>query len=90
MNQLQIPNIKLGEVYDQRYMNSEVHYEALGKLQDFFGVNMPAHRHDGFFQIHFVTKGSIRVFLDDVKYGVITKQHKNDNTTIVFLELEND
>lgn len=68
MNQLQIPNIKLGEVYDQRYMNSEVHYEALGKLQDFFGVNMPAHRHDGFFQIHFVTKGSIRVFLDDVKY----------------------
>lgn len=68
MNQLQIPNIKLGEVYDQRYMNSEVHYEALGKLQDFFGVNMPAHRHDGFFQIHFVTRGSIRVFLDDVKY----------------------
>lgn len=68
MNQIQIPNIKLGEVYDQRYMNSDVHYEALGKLQDFFGVNMPAHRHDGFFQIHFVTKGSIRVFLDDVKY----------------------
>jgi AraC family transcriptional regulator, 4-hydroxyphenylacetate 3-monooxygenase operon regulatory protein len=68
MNQLQIPNIKLGEVYDQRYMDSEIHYEALGKLQDFFGVNMPAHRHDGFFQIHFVTRGSIRVFLDDVKY----------------------
>lgn len=68
MNQLQIPNIKLGEVYDQRYMNSEIHYEALGKLQDFFGVNMPVHRHDGFFQIHFVTKGSIRIFLDDVKY----------------------
>ncbi|WP_347455205.1 4-hydroxyphenylacetate catabolism regulatory protein HpaA [Acinetobacter thermotolerans] len=68
MNQLPIPNIKLGEVYDQRYMDSEVHYEALGKLQDFFGVNMPAHRHDGFFQIHFVTRGSIRIFLDDVKY----------------------
>ena len=31
-----------------------------------------------------------RIILDDVKYGVITKQHKNDNTTIVFLELEND
>lgn len=64
----QIPNIKLGEVYDQRYMDSEIHYEALGKLADFFGVNMPAHRHDGFFQLHFVTKGSIRIYLDDVKY----------------------
>ena len=68
MNQLQIPNIKLGEVYDQRYMHAEIHYESLGKLKDFFGVNMPAHRHDGFFQIHFVTKGSVRIFLDDVKY----------------------
>lgn len=68
MKQTPIPNIKLGEVYDQRYMESEIHYEALGKLADFFGVNMPAHRHDGFFQIHFVTKGSIRIFLDDVKY----------------------
>ncbi|OTG87407.1 4-hydroxyphenylacetate catabolism regulatory protein HpaA [Acinetobacter sp. ANC 4558] len=68
MNQIQIPNIKLGEVYDQRYMNSEIHYDAQGKLADFFGVNMPAHRHDGFFQIHFFTKGSIRIFLDDVKY----------------------
>lgn len=63
-----IPNIKLGEVYDQRYMNSEIHYDAQGKLADFFGVNMPAHRHDGFFQIHFFTKGSIRIFLDDIKY----------------------
>ncbi|QXW24886.1 4-hydroxyphenylacetate catabolism regulatory protein HpaA [Acinetobacter bouvetii] len=68
MNHMQIPNIKLGEVYDQRYMNSEIHYDAQGKLADFFGVNMPAHRHDGFFQIHFFTKGSIRIFLDDVKY----------------------
>lgn len=68
MKQTPIPNIKLGEVYDQRYTDSEIHYEALGKLADFFGVNMPAHRHDGFFQIHFVTKGSIRIFLDDVKY----------------------
>lgn len=68
MKQTPIPNIKLGEVYDQRYMESEIHYEALGKLADFFGVNMPAHRHDGFFQIHFVTTGSIHIFLDDVKY----------------------
>lgn len=65
---MQIPNIKLGEVYDQRYKDAEIHYEVLGKLADFFGVNVPAHRHDGFFQIHFVTKGAIRIFLDDVKY----------------------
>lgn len=68
MAQTNIPNIKLGEVYDQKYIHSEVHYEALEKLQEFFGLNMPAHRHDGFFQIHFLTQGSIRIFLDDVKY----------------------
>lgn len=47
---MQIPNIKLGEVYDQRYKDAEIHYEVLGKLADFFGVNVPAHRHDGFFR----------------------------------------
>ncbi|RYL27551.1 4-hydroxyphenylacetate catabolism regulatory protein HpaA [Acinetobacter piscicola] len=68
MSQSYIPNIKLGEVYDQKYINSDVYYEELVKLQEFFGLNVLAHRHDGYFQIHFVTKGSVRVFLDDVKY----------------------
>lgn len=63
-----IPNIDIGQVYDQRYADSEVHYEALGKLADFFGRNMPVHRHDRFFQVHYVKSGSVRVYLDDQRY----------------------
>lgn len=63
-----IPNIDIGQVYDQRYADSEVHYEELGKLADFFGRNMPVHRHDRFFQVHYVKSGSVRVYLDDQRY----------------------
>ncbi|WP_437882201.1 4-hydroxyphenylacetate catabolism regulatory protein HpaA [Pseudomonas sp. LRF_L74] len=63
-----IPNIDIGHVYDQRYADSDVHYEALGKLADFFGRNMPVHRHDRFFQVHYVKSGMVRVFLDDHRY----------------------
>nr|WP_174505957.1 4-hydroxyphenylacetate catabolism regulatory protein HpaA [Acinetobacter sp. Marseille-Q1620] len=63
-----IPNLHMVEVYDQRYVGEEIHYEAQAKLANFFGMNMPPHRHDRFFQIHFFTKGTVRVFLDDVKY----------------------
>ncbi|KIP98418.1 MULTISPECIES: 4-hydroxyphenylacetate catabolism regulatory protein HpaA [Pseudomonas] len=63
-----IPNIDIGQVYDQRYADSDVHYEALGKLADFFGRNMPVHRHDRFFQVHYVKSGTVRVFLDDQRY----------------------
>ena len=63
-----IPNINIGQVYDQRYADEDVHYEALGKLADFFGRNMPVHRHDRFFQVHYVTNGTARVYLDDRQY----------------------
>ncbi|MGG2396614.1 4-hydroxyphenylacetate catabolism regulatory protein HpaA [Pseudomonas sp. SH1-B] len=63
-----IPNIDIGQVYDQRYADAEVHYEALGKLADFFGRNMPAHRHDRFFQVHYISSGSVRVYLDEQGY----------------------
>ncbi|QLF93379.1 4-hydroxyphenylacetate catabolism regulatory protein HpaA [Pseudomonas sp. ABC1] len=63
-----IPNIDIGQVYDQRYADADVHYEALGKLADFFGRNMPVHRHDRFFQIHYVKSGAVRVYLDDQQY----------------------
>lgn len=68
MKEGMIPNLNIGLVYDQRYANSEIHYESLGKLAKFFGMQMPVHRHDRFFQLHFLTKGEIRIFLDDVKY----------------------
>ncbi|MCY1517026.1 4-hydroxyphenylacetate catabolism regulatory protein HpaA [compost metagenome] len=63
-----IPNIDIGQVYDLRYADSEVHYEELGKLADFFGRNMPVHRHDRFFQVHYVKSGSVRVYLDEQLY----------------------
>ena len=63
-----IPNIDIGQVYDQRYADAEVHYDALGKLADFFGRNMPVHRHDRFFQVHYVNSGVVRVYLDDQRY----------------------
>lgn len=67
-DQQPIPNINIGQVYDQRYADADVHYEALGKLADFFGRNMPVHRHDRFFQVHYVKSGMVRVYLDERRY----------------------
>ena len=63
-----IPNIDIGRVYDSRYEESDVHYEAFGKLAEFFGRNMPVHRHDRFFQVHFLASGQIRLYLEDQQY----------------------
>jgi len=63
-----IPNIHIGKVYDQRYAEADIHYEALSKLAGFFGRNMPAHHHDRFFQVHYVCNGEVRLFLDDRHY----------------------
>lgn len=63
-----IPNINIGQVYDQRYADSEVHYDKLGNLAGFFGRNMPVHRHDRFFQVHYVKSGVVRVYLDDQQF----------------------
>jgi AraC family 4-hydroxyphenylacetate 3-monooxygenase operon regulatory protein len=63
-----IPNIDIGKVYDQRYADAEVHYDALGSMADFFGRNMPAHRHDRFFQVHYVESGMVRVYLDERQF----------------------
>ncbi|MFJ4456145.1 4-hydroxyphenylacetate catabolism regulatory protein HpaA [Pseudomonas sp. NPDC089392] len=63
-----IPNINIGQVYDQRYSDSEVHYDRLGNLAGFFGRNMPVHRHDRFFQVHYVKSGTVRVYLDDQQF----------------------
>lgn len=63
-----IPNINIGQVYDQRYSDADVHYDRLGNLAGFFGRNMPVHRHDRFFQVHYVKSGAVRVYLDDQQY----------------------
>lgn len=63
-----IPNINIGQVYDQRYADAQVHYDKLSNLAGFFGRNMPVHRHDRFFQVHYVQSGAVRVYLDDRQY----------------------
>ncbi|AZP72523.1 4-hydroxyphenylacetate catabolism regulatory protein HpaA [Pseudomonas poae] len=63
-----IPNINIGQVYDQRYSDADIHYDRLSNLAGFFGRNMPVHRHDRFFQMHYVKNGAVRVYLDDQQY----------------------
>src|SRR3546814_16269790 len=63
-----IPNINIGQVYDQRYSDAEVHYDRLANLAGFFGRNMPVHRHDRFFQVLYVKSGAVLVYLDDHQY----------------------
>ncbi|MBN3560918.1 4-hydroxyphenylacetate catabolism regulatory protein HpaA [Aliamphritea spongicola] len=64
-----IPNIHIGQVYDQRYIEADIHYERLENLADFFGRNMPVHYHDRFYQLHVVLSGTVRVHLDEVSYS---------------------
>lgn len=63
-----IPNIDIGQVYDQHYVDAEIHYEQLEKLAGFFGRNMPVHYHDRFYQIHVVLSGTVHVHLDETTY----------------------
>jgi AraC family 4-hydroxyphenylacetate 3-monooxygenase operon regulatory protein len=63
-----IPNIVLGQVYDPRFADATVHYAPFGSLADFFGREPPAHRHDRFYQLHFVETGSLWLTLDEVRH----------------------
>lgn len=65
---LAIPNIDIGKVYDSRYEDADVSYESFGKLAEFFGRNMPVHRHDRFFQVHYLASGQIRLYLEEQHY----------------------
>ena len=63
-----IPNIDIGAAYDQHYTESDLHYEYLEKLADFFGRNMPVHHHDRFYQVHVILSGTVHVHLDETSY----------------------
>ncbi|MEM5550168.1 4-hydroxyphenylacetate catabolism regulatory protein HpaA [Pseudoalteromonas neustonica] len=65
-----IPNIDIGQSYDQRYIDTDIHYESLEKLADFFGRNMPVHHHDRFYQLHVILTGKVHVNLDENSYVV--------------------
>ena len=65
---LAIPDIHIGRVYHRRDPECDVHYETFGTLAQFFGRNTPMHRHHGFFQIHLLVQGGIRLTLDQWVY----------------------
>ncbi|MEX5497055.1 AraC family ligand binding domain-containing protein, partial [Pseudomonas asgharzadehiana] len=48
--------------------DAQVLYDGLANLAGFFGRNMPVHRHDRFFQVHYVKSGTVRVYLEDQQY----------------------
>ncbi len=52
-------------VHDGRYGHEDVHYGTLAKLGDFFGREMPLHYHEGAFQLHYLKRGQVRVYLDE-------------------------
>ena len=63
-----ITNIDFGRVFDLRDEDADVHCEGLGRLADFFGHNMAAHRHAGVFQVHLMLRGEVRLRLDELHY----------------------
>jgi len=63
-----IPNIRIGEEYDDRYRDEDIHYDRLGRFADFFGRDMPVHRHAQFIQIHYIENGLIDFHIDDQHY----------------------
>lgn len=65
-----IPNIIIGQDYDQKYRDANIHYDALENLAVFFGRDMPVHRHAQYMQIHFIDKGNINFHIDDKLYQV--------------------
>ena len=52
-------------VHDSRFNNEDVHYGTLAVLGDFFGREMPVHFHNNAFQLHYLQRGQVRVYLDD-------------------------
>jgi AraC family 4-hydroxyphenylacetate 3-monooxygenase operon regulatory protein len=63
-----IPNIDFVRTFDLRDEDQDVHSESLGRLAAFFDRNMIAHRHDRVFQVHLLTTGTVRLYLDDQFY----------------------
>jgi AraC family transcriptional regulator, 4-hydroxyphenylacetate 3-monooxygenase operon regulatory protein len=63
-----IPNVAMDRLYERVPPNVAVHYDTLGSLADFFGRDRAAHRHDHFFQLHFIATGELRLKLDGRDY----------------------
>ncbi|MFT0531480.1 4-hydroxyphenylacetate catabolism regulatory protein HpaA [Castellaniella hirudinis] len=63
-----IPVLDLGQAYDQRYADADFHYDGHGRLSEFFGRSVAVHRHDRYFQLHYIHNGHVHLYLDDRPY----------------------
>ncbi|MBD2814940.1 4-hydroxyphenylacetate catabolism regulatory protein HpaA [Xenorhabdus sp. Flor] len=70
MSKTTIANIDISKDYDETQGSDDVHYQTFGRMAAFFGRDMQAHRHDGFFQLHYLVTGRIELQLDDLRYSV--------------------
>jgi AraC family transcriptional regulator, 4-hydroxyphenylacetate 3-monooxygenase operon regulatory protein len=64
-----IPNIDMGDSYDSRYADADIHIDTLHNLSEFFGRDMSPHRHDRFYQLHFLSAGEAQVQLGEKRFG---------------------
>jgi AraC family 4-hydroxyphenylacetate 3-monooxygenase operon regulatory protein len=65
----EIPNIDIGKAYDRRYRGADIHMDSLHNLSEFFGRDMPAHRHDQYYQMHWIRSGTAKVQLGEQSYS---------------------
>ncbi|MBV6273568.1 4-hydroxyphenylacetate catabolism regulatory protein HpaA [Alcaligenaceae bacterium CGII-47] len=63
-----IPNLDLTHIAGPQHADADLHYEALGTLASQLGRNMSMHRHDCFFQVHYVKNGAVGVQMEDRLY----------------------
>ncbi|CDM25313.1 Transcriptional activator of 4-hydroxyphenylacetate 3-monooxygenase operon, XylS/AraC family [Castellaniella defragrans 65Phen] len=68
MSRQDIPNLDLSHIAGPDHADADLHYEALGTLASQLGRSMAMHRHDQFFQVHYVLEGMVRVQLEDGLY----------------------
>ncbi len=68
-HQRAIPNIDLGKSYDKRYEDADIHVDTLHNLSEFFGREMHPHRHDRYYQVHYLQTGSAQVQLGDQSFA---------------------
>lgn len=66
-----IHNIDVHKDYDKIMGNEDVHYQTFNNMASHFGRDMKAHRHDGFYQVHFLLYGRISILLEDEHYEYV-------------------
>lgn len=65
----EIPNIDIGKSYDHLEESVELHIDTLHNLSILFSRDMPPHRHDRYYQIHFLEAGHVELVLGGRSYA---------------------